>query len=351
MGTLKLRYVERTVAKGRTYYYYRRGGKRIPLKGDPASEEFARGYREAAAPRAPADPESFKALVAAFKTSGEFSALAASTRRAYRDYLDGMAEEFGELPYRSITKGAMLDYRDRFQATPRAADYRMAAVQALLSWAEDRGKIDENPLVRIRRLAKKGEGYRPWTDAEILAFETAAYPELADALHVALYSGQREHDQLAMAWPQYDGSAIEVVQEKTKKVAWIPAHRRLRARLDKMPRRAKTILCTKKGNPWSEDHFRHEVRKTILAAGIAGAKWHGLRKNAVNNLLEGGCSEAETCAITGQTLATMQHYARRVNQRKLALAAIRKLEQKKDVFAKPPLPNSAKIAKPKKITS
>jgi hypothetical protein len=58
--------------------------------------------------------------------------------------------------------------------------------------------------------------------------------------------------------------------------------------------------------------------------------------------------ESSACAFTGQTLTTMQCYAQQVNQRKLAAAAIHKLEQKWGLFAKPPLTDSAKTAKPKK---
>lgn len=36
---------------------------------------------------------------------------------------------------------------------------------------------------------------------------------------------------------------------------------------------------------------------------------HGLRKNAVNALLEAGCTIAEVSAITGQTHQVVEHYA------------------------------------------
>ena len=43
-------------------------------------------------------------------------------------------------------------------------------------------------------------------------------------------------------------------------------------------------------------------------------------------LLEAGCTDAEVSAITGQTREMVVHYARAVNQRKLAAAAILKWE-------------------------
>jgi len=56
---------------------------------------------------------------------------------------------------------------------------------------------------------------------------------------------------------------------------------------------------------------------------------HGLRKNAVNALLEAGCTVAEVAAITGQTYGVVEHYAARVNRRHLGKAAIVKLETRR----------------------
>ncbi|RDD63614.1 hypothetical protein [Ferruginivarius sediminum] len=59
--------------------------------------------------------------------------------------------------------------------------------------------------------------------------------------------------------------------------------------------------------------------------GFPGYSRHGLRKNAVNRLLEAGCATAQVAAVTGQTLQMVEHYAAQVNQARLADEAIRKL--------------------------
>jgi len=60
---------------------------------------------------------------------------------------------------------------------------------------------------------------------------------------------------------------------------------------------------------------------------------HGLRKNAVNALLEAGCTIAEVSAITGQTHQVVEHYAAKVNRRKLGKSAIVKFERARDKSA------------------
>jgi hypothetical protein len=54
--------------------------------------------------------------------------------------------------------------------------------------------------------------------------------------------------------------------------------------------------------------------------------FHGLRKNAVNMLLEVGCTEDEVGAIVGMSPAMVRHYAKEVRRRHLAINAMKKLE-------------------------
>lgn len=54
--------------------------------------------------------------------------------------------------------------------------------------------------------------------------------------------------------------------------------------------------------------------------------FHGLRKSAVVTLLEAGCTDAEVGSITGQSREMIEHYAKQVNQRRLAAAAILRWE-------------------------
>lgn len=58
--------------------------------------------------------------------------------------------------------------------------------------------------------------------------------------------------------------------------------------------------------------------------------FHGLRKSAVVFLLEAGATTAEVQAITGQSMQMVEHYAKQVNQQKLAAAAILKWEAADD---------------------
>lgn len=79
-------------------------------------------------------------------------------------------------------------------------------------------------------------------------------------------------------------------------------------------------MSEKKGRqPDGAEKLVRDIRRQRLV-------FHGLRKSAVVMLLEAGCTDAEVSAITGQSRDMVEHYARAVNQRKLAAAAILKWE-------------------------
>jgi hypothetical protein len=82
-----------------------------------------------------------------------------------------------------------------------------------------------------------------------------------------------------------------------------------------------TILTNSEGRPWTADGFKASWGKHKPEAAT-GLVFHGLRKSAVVTLLEAGCTDAEVAAITCQSREMIEHYARAVNQRKLAASAI-----------------------------
>ena len=66
------------------------------------------------------------------------------------------------------------------------------------------------------------------------------------------------------------------------------------------------ILTNTRRVPWTNHGFRHswndELARPVMALLRERRRvFHGLRKSAVVFLLEAGCTDAEVCAITGQS--------------------------------------------------
>jgi hypothetical protein len=90
------------------------------------------------------------------------------------------------------------------------------------------------------------------------------------------------------------------------------------------------MLTNTRRLPWTQNGFRASWQKALkgplAAIRTEGLVFHGLRKSAVVMLLEAGATEAEVAAITGQSLQMVAHYAKQVNQQRLASSAILKWE-------------------------
>lgn len=322
---------------GRVYYYWRATQTRLP--DDPDSPEFARAI---AAARAGEVPKSgtMGALLREYRMSAEYRDLAPSTRYTYERAME-LLRPFDEVPVADFRRRTVLKIRDGLIGRPARANQFTAFCSLLFAFAVDREYRDHNPASAIRLQRKTP--YKAWSDDQIEVMVTRFPPQLARAGLVALYTGQREGDCLAMTWADYDGSAIRVQQQKTHRrtgeTLWIAAHRDLRDMLDSWRADAASthILTNARGLPWKSDSFKQlfsrEVQKVdgegrAVYPELAGLVFHGLRKTAAKKLAEAGCSVHEIAAITGhRSLQMVEHYTREAEQRTRATAAILKLEK------------------------
>lgn len=275
-------------------------------------------------------------LISIYKESPKFTKRAPRTKKDYLLIMDFLGEKFGHLPIRTLSLEAIEVMRDKWANTPRTANYRITVLALMLKFAQRRTRALglpphwKSPAIGWERLEVNGRGYPQWPDNLISEFRKQATPELRWLMEMALYTGQRGQDVVAMNWNQFDGEFIDVVQKKGDKPLSIKVHRDLLTVLTEIPRRHVIMLTSQDGKPWGYYHYAHEIQETVEECGFSGYSLHGLRKNAVTRLLEAGCTEHETASVTGQSLPTVRKYAERVNQKQLTVAAITKLERSKN---------------------
>ena len=149
-------------------------------------------------------------IIAEYKGSAEFKTLAPSTRRSYLAYIKLIEDDFGDLPLAALddkrVRGEFKNWRGRFANTPRKADYAWTTLARLLSFAKDRGLIATNPCEGGGRLYSANRAEHVWRDEDVIAFLSVAPAELALALMLALWTGQRQGDLLRLPWSAYDGT-------------------------------------------------------------------------------------------------------------------------------------------------
>lgn len=309
-------------------------GKRLP---DLKSKEFwpeATKAHEAFIRRGRQGIKDFKALVEAFQseTNPFWTKLAASTQRGYRTSGDIIKETWGDdLPVDLTTVDAQ-DAIDALGETPAKANQFRAFLSRLMAWGASRGYCKTN-VVEMTEKIPGGEPWVPWPNwAFEILLEHAPFHMQMIAMS-AFFTGQRQGDVLAMTKPKAGENTIAVRAQKTGNTVWIPIHFTYRKWIDRVPTSDSVMLHAgaRATSYKSPDGFRTEWQKLMAKDAFKPFRenrivFHGLRKNAVINLLEVGCTENQVGAICNMSAQMVQHYGREVVLRSLAKDAMKLME-------------------------
>jgi len=263
-------------------------------------------------------------LAAEYEASPAFEAHSPNTRRAYQTQITKAVDLLGKFPANDVLASDIHHLLDNEGWGAASKNLFVAVIANLYQWARRRGKASIEPTKDIAKF-KTGQ-HEPWPLDVLESALSCDVPRVRLATHLLYFTGQRIGDVCAMRWGDVRGGFIHVVQQKTGKRLSIPIHSELQAELDRAPKLGLFIITRHTGGKISDERLRRDLQ--VFTEG-QGAKTvpHGLRKNAVNSLLEAGCAVAEVSAITGQTFAMVEHYAARVDTRKLGGAAMLKFER------------------------
>jgi integrase len=323
------------VAEAELKYTYRAKGKywrfRHPTTGDvalpnlrglhwsqqPSQAAFIARYGEllAAVERrsAPLAKGSWKWIIARYKASDEFKALADSTQTDYTKTLDILDHELGDEPFSLTTPGMIKTVRKDFAATPRKAHKIKQMSSALYTWAdgeEEGGKglipAGLNPARSVKRIKRKGGAreYVCWSEFEFDLFFAGAIRPMQTAAMIARYTGQRAEDIVRMVWTDFQGDMIRVRQSKTHTPMMIACHRHLRDYLNGLKAeggRGVTILLSAAGEPYNANSLSSAIGREVkrVANMPTPRSIHGLRYMAGADMEEAGCTVGEIESVLG----------------------------------------------------
>jgi integrase len=331
-------HVHRVVAKGRHYYYFQRArgtrseGPRISLPRDLHSIAFWQAYRAASGLEEPAG-RTFDDLITAYRLSPEFRAKALTTQRDYDRYLKIIREAWGPLLVSGVRPKHVLKLRDAWAEAPVAANMLVSIAKLLINWGLPREFSQNNPCLAIPKLEMEDGGAHPWPAWAFDLIEGHAAEGLRHAVWLARYTGQRQADVLRMSKADLEDGGIKVKQQKTGKSLWIPLHQSLREEMRGWEVTPPWVFVQDaKGCPYSTDRFREawsRLMRRTPAGRIRqeGLTFHGLRASSVEKLLEAGCGDREIESVTGMSKEMITRYSRFADQRRLAKAAIHRLER------------------------
>lgn len=331
-------HVHRVVAKGRDYYYFQhaRGtkfeGPRISLPRDPHSIAFWQAYGAASGLEEPAG-RTFDDLIAAYRLSPEFRAKAIATQRDYDRYLTIIKEAWGPLLVSGVRPKHVLKLRDAWADVPAASNMLVSIAKLLINWGLLREFSDSNPCLVIPKLEMGDGGARPWPAWAFELIQSHAPEGLRRAVWLARYTGQRQADVLRMSKADLEDGGIKVKQQKTGKELWIPLHVDLKEQMRGWEVTPPWIFVQNaRGEAYSTDRFRAAWSQMMMSTPASrirteGFIFHGLRASSVEKLREAGCGDREIEFVTGMSHDMITRYSRFADQRRLAKAAIHRLER------------------------
>lgn len=339
MTKIRLKYInEYTDKTGKLRRYFRRDGKQLgPLPGAPGSEEFMDAYKgylgNKPAVKTSKTEGSFGRLVTDFYGSQIFRKnLKESSRRAYKSVLEPLAKAHGHRSVEGMTSEAVQRILDRIaEDRPAMANLTRSVLRRLMKFAVKSKAIKSNPVVDIAPY-EVGE-HHTWTDGELAQFErkwpVGTRERLAYAL--LLYTMQRVGDVSRMSRADIVDGHIPLIQEKTGVELSVPIHADLTIAMKGWAARGMTLIGDENGRPLTAKALAAFMSRAIDDAGLPGrCVPHGLRKAGMRLLAENGATEKEIAGMSGhKSLREIQRYTKAADQKKLARAALDKLENKR----------------------
>lgn len=273
-------------------------------------------------------------LVREWERSPRLARKAASTRRDYKLKADVFLAEFGAEAVAALEKADLYAwwerlYKDRGHAMANGV---LAVARLILSYGEIKGWRRDNPARQLQ-LETVPPRVVVWSDSEVADAVAAAdamrLAALADAIVLALHTGQRQGDVLRFEDAQISHGRISIRQGKRNARVSVPFTDQLAARIEAIRARraglpgvvdltvARRLVLRPGGAPYSGDALRKDfarLRDDVATRHpeFSGKTFADLRDTAITRLALAGCTIPEIRAITGHTMATihgvLEHY-------------------------------------------
>ncbi|MEW5685665.1 MAG: tyrosine-type recombinase/integrase [Pseudomonadota bacterium] len=222
--------------------------------------------------------------------------VAASTRATWSPWLDAISDEFGDMPLRAVAaKGVrtdVLEWRNRFSATPRAADTGIQVLSRLFNWGMGYELVDKNPAAGIDALWKSNRADIIITKEELDLLCAATTPAGARAFRLAATTGMRRGDLIDLTWSEVSEFYIDRPANKstTGRRLLVPLTAEARALLAEIRKANKAqkvpstyVLFHSKGGQWQKDGLGATWNRAVKKAlgDDADKHFHDLRGSAV----------------------------------------------------------------------
>jgi len=326
---------------GKVYYYYRRAGKRIPIKSEFGTAAFLREVADIEKTfnkTSENAPGTLGFLIESYKASQNFIELKTATRISYERAFS-VLKPFSSADIKDFKRSTIIELRDRV-LLPKykiwMANYTITVLSVLFRFGHDLGLVDQNPLrERVRKLRNREKlpANRPWTAEERKIVLESAPPYLKLPLALAMCTGLRKADVLSITMASIANNVISIRTSKRGVPVKLPLHPVLVEALALRPNvDAVQITLRADGKPWTTKGFDsawHKLKTDLEREGRieSGLTIHGLRHTLGTLLKEAGAHDGEIADVLGQKSTAMaRHYSKEAGISDKISDVVRRLE-------------------------
>ena len=182
----------------------------------------------------------------------------------------------------------------------------LGCLRTLFSKAVEWGKLETNPMSKVRRFREPPPRERFLTREEARRLVDAASPALRPIIIVALGTGMRRGEILALKWADVDlvRGLITITMSKSGKPRKVPMSGSVAEALGAVPRRGEHVFMN--GEPGqSVTTIKDAFKAACAAAKITGFRFHDCRHTFASRALEAGADLVSVSKILGHSSIAM----------------------------------------------
>lgn len=315
---------------GKTRYRFRKVGHPSHyFKAQPGTEAFREEYAACLEAKLEAGDRhpygTVHWLVARFYRTPRWLGMAPSSQRTYRGIIERFRAKYGERPVALVKTRHLDDILGNMSGTPAAANNLRKVLKRLFALAVKLEVRQDNPALGTDPY-KAGKGWHTWTEDEIEQYRQR-HPigtKARLALELLLNTAARRCNIAALTRADLRGGRFYIQHVKGCEATAVRALPETLAAIEAMQVAGiGHFIVTEHGKPFTAAGFGNKMRQWCNEAGLPQCSAHGLRKAMSRRLAEGGATDAQGRAVTGQKKnETFAYYAAQADRKQLADAAI-----------------------------
>lgn len=205
-----------------------------------------------------------------------------STRKQYEYCAALLRESFADFYPAQVRHGDVVEMLDGYSDRKALANRLLTVLKLVFQWALDRGRVEANPCVSVKRFAQKSRD-RLITPAEYAAIYEKCPPWLQCVMDLCYLTGQRIGDILKIERHHLQDDGIYFEQQKTGKrlvVEWTPDLRAVTDRAASLISeglRTRYLIAGRAGNIRLGSNVWRVFKDAAISAGASDVTLHDLR--------------------------------------------------------------------------